>query len=268
MTDNNNITETSNRAAVSPRSLLTRLRALALRCNRGLVCFLRLILLFLLVLANLGWRFVWWLLRLPIRFVLWIWYYPFRAIVDLATLFGTIGLGFLIWDLYYQTEATISSAASDPKDPFYFPFILANNSHFFSIRNIKWECTIDYIINDKNNAVMDSRVAGSGFQAEILPNGVLDVGCDGFAIPPPIMDAKITIKFSYDTRILQTLLFSWEPNRVPPPTVFSWYGRSSNPQWIKGTNLRNEQANLPPRLRYDPATGQTFVKHKSPLFLK
>jgi hypothetical protein len=188
------------------------------------------------------------------RFVLWF-FLKSKPVLAIVNIGGLIGLAYLVADTYFQTEAAISSAASDPKDPFYFPFSVVNNSHLFSITNVKWTCKILYLINDKPTAIMDSQTGGSGFLERILPNGVLNIDCSGFTIAPTVTEASVCIELSYNTSVFGVPL-----PRTPPPTEFSWYGRSTNPQWIKGTSLRKPPANLPPRLRYDPKTNQIVVR--------
>jgi hypothetical protein len=205
-------------------------------------------------LANFGWRWLLWLVTLPFRVLLWIWLHPRKAFQAFLEIGAVSGIAYLVYDTYFQTEATISSVASDPKNPFYLPFSVANNSHIFPIRDVKWRCIIDYLVNDKNMAVMESAVAGSGEQAEILPNGILNIDCSGFYIAPPIMEARIFIELSYKTSV-----FGWHLPRKPPPTEFNWYGRFANPQWIKGKSLRGRPPGVP-RLIYDPKTGQILVK--------
>ena len=218
---------------------------------------------FLSTVAAFAWRTTSWVLGSPFRCGLWIWHNPFKSILSIFKSILNVGafLGaiYLVYDSYFQTEATISSVASDAQDPFYFPFVVANNSHIFSIRNVKWECKIDYVINDKYNAIRDSRIGGSGSQEEVLPNGFVDIDCDGFNIPPPITDAKISIALSYKTTVFRTPFYDLEFSRTPAPTIFSWYGRTSNPQWIKGVNKREKPSNLPPRLRFDPGTGRLLT---------
>jgi hypothetical protein len=192
------------------------------------------------------------------RFVLWF-FLKSKPVLVIVNIGGLIGLGYLTADTYFQTEATISSVASDPKDPFYFPFSVVNNSHLFSITNVNWTCKIIYLINDEPSAITDSQTGGSGFQARILPNGVLNIACGGFQVRPPVTEASVCIGLSYNTSV-----FGLPLPRTPPPTEFSWYGRSSSPQWIKGTSLRKRPANLPPRLRYDPKTNQPFVRQDDP----
>jgi len=205
-------------------------------------------------LASIGLRALFRLVNLAFRFLLWILLHPvFQAFLAIGTLASIV---YLVYDNYFQTEATISSIASDPKDPFYFPFSVVNNSHIFSIRDVKWTCTVDYLLNeDKHVAVMDSQAAGSGLQAEILPNGVLNIDCSKYHVAPPVTEARIFIELSYNTSV-----FWWLLPRTPPPTEFSWYGRATSPQWIKGKSLRKEPPNLPPRLIYDHKTNQLFIK--------
>jgi hypothetical protein len=46
------------------------------------------------------------------------------------------GFGLVMYDLVFEACATISSPASDPREPFAFPFAVTNNSHVFTLRNI------------------------------------------------------------------------------------------------------------------------------------
>jgi hypothetical protein len=195
--------------------------------------------------------------------LLWIWFHRTKIFEGILQIGAVAGIVYLVLDTYFQTEATISSTASDPKDPFYFPFSVANNSHIFSIRDVKWRCVFVYMMNDSHVAFMNDGTDGSGFQEEILPNGILNIDCNGLnpvlRIAPPIMAAKISIDLSYNTSVLRTKLFSWQFHRAPPPTEFNWYGGASNPQWIKGKSLRPKPKDLPPNLRYDPKTEQFIV---------
>src|SRR5262245_21496102 len=46
-----------------------------------------------------------------------------------------ITVGYLVFDRIYETSAYVFSPASDPENPWVFPFTIANNSHVFSIKN-------------------------------------------------------------------------------------------------------------------------------------
>ena len=249
-----NITKALNKLTAALTTCLTRLHDLILRGNLVLGRFFRFVWCRLLRLASIELRTLFLLVNLPFRFLLWILLHPvFQAFLALGTLVSVV---YLVYDNYYQREMTISSPASDPMNPFYFPFSVVNNSHVFTMRDVKWTCTIDYLVNDKYMAVMDSHTGGSGFQAILRPNDILNIDCSGYQVAPPVMEAKISIALSYKTSVLGLPL----PETTPPPTEFSWYGRAANPQWIRGTSLRKEPPNLPPKLIYDPKTNQIFVK--------
>jgi hypothetical protein len=138
------------------------------------------------------------------------------------------GIAYLVYDTYYQTEATISSPASDPQDVFYFPFLFTNNSHIFYLKDINWTCRIERMVTDRQGILLDNRVS-TGAQNEIQPGGSLNLSCRGFRASGKVTEATIVIETSYNTRV-----FGINLPRRPLPIRFTWAGGASNPQWIKG----------------------------------
>src|SRR6202021_183900 len=57
-------------------------------------------------------------------------------------LMAVLSVSYLILDRIYETGATISVAASDPRDPFAYPFTLTNLSHLWKLHGLGWECTV------------------------------------------------------------------------------------------------------------------------------
>jgi hypothetical protein len=141
-------------------------------------------------------------------------------------------VGYLVFDRLYETSATISVPASDPRDPFMFPFVISNSSHLFALHNIRWLCDIDDL------AVNGKRIIGArvGLLAQepphdIPPGAVLNASCrDRVKMPAGrITTLTVDIELAYDVDIA---LWTW--NKHPPPAYFHWYPDASNPQWIRG----------------------------------
>jgi hypothetical protein len=150
----------------------------------------------------------------------------YRATIEIGTF---LGIAFLVYDAYFQTEATVSSVASDPQDVFYFPFSLTNNSHIFSIRHIKWGCDVEHLRSAQNATMDHVGIMGSGSEDEIPPNGTLNMFCRSVKIEQKIVEARILVLTDYYVSV-----FGLEFHRTPAPTRFTWLGGASNPQWIKG----------------------------------
>src|ERR1700737_1475190 len=94
-------------------------------------------LIFVLNLASLGM----WCLGYG---AIWTWHHRWRTAKWIGVLFWRsatlLSVGYLVYDRYYETDATLSVPASDPSFPFTFPFAITNNSHVFAIRNVAWSC--------------------------------------------------------------------------------------------------------------------------------
>jgi hypothetical protein len=171
---------------------------------------------------------------------LWIWRRR-RAIVEgvavwlwrIPTLLGVV---WLVYDRVYEADATLSAPASDPTFAFEFPFAITNNSHIFTIRNVKWTC--NHIRTKWANGGGDNNQAVAGTVTAIEPGGTLNFDCslvgpNSHVLRMPkvkIDEAIVRINISYDAD-----LFGWfRLHRTPSSVTFTWWGDASNPQWIRG----------------------------------
>jgi hypothetical protein len=185
-----------------------------------------------------------------LRFPAWIWSHR-RTVATVSTIIGfLVGLAFHISDAYSKTDASLSSVASDPNDPFLIPFSAASSSHLW---NVSWTCTIDFLQNNKYILVRDG-ITGSDpkspRKAEIWPNVPLNVDCTGFRLPPPFVAGRILIELSYDASVI-----FFPIHRAPPPTEFNLY----RGQWIKGKSLNAPPKATMPRLQWDDKTQTVIV---------
>jgi hypothetical protein len=168
--------------------------------------------------------FAWRYLRLSGK---WIWkkdYYVtwgFR----IATL---VSVGYLAYDRIYETSAVVDVSASDPKDPFLFPFTITNNSHLFELRNLVWSCQFYDMTGSLSNLLV---VAAHGTQTKIRPGQTINLSCWISQFRHAVFDTgTVGITISYTAEIFG--IYSW--GRTPEPTRFTWIGTASNPQWIRG----------------------------------
>jgi hypothetical protein len=74
----------------------------------------------------------------------------------LFRLFTFISVSYLVYDRIYETGALTQSPASDPHDPFLFPFSITNMSHIFTLRDIKWRCEFPFRTYDRLNPINGS----------------------------------------------------------------------------------------------------------------
>lgn len=139
---------------------------------------------------------------------------------------------FLVSERVYETGASISSPSSDPRNPFTFPFSVQNNSHIFTLKNIRWTCNV---ISMKTGGVSIENV-GFSFGSEISeidPGRVGNVSCRrAIRTNLPISSLSMEIQVSYKT------YFFWIPIPLPtrhPSEIFTWVTEASNPQWIRGS---------------------------------
>jgi hypothetical protein len=174
-----------------------------------------------------------WLVRWPLnnkwKSAKFLWASFFR----LATL---ASVSYLVFDRLYETEATITSPASDPKNPFAFPFAITNSSHLFAIHDVRWTCEIESLKVGNVSLQRVGELHGSG--GTIGPGQSINLQCQG-ASPishfvrtekeMPVKEAEIRIAVEYKSRIFS--MGDWVRR---PSAKFTWYPMASNPQWIKG----------------------------------
>jgi hypothetical protein len=146
-------------------------------------------------------------------------------------------VSYLVFDRIYETGATVSVVASDSNDPFKFPFSINNNSHIFSFSQIEWRCLFLYARAGRFEFHND--LLGSGTILKLPAGQNLNISCDlsGPIITTPKLkftSAVIKISLSYKANMFS--LYHWP--RAPPPTIFTWIGDASNPQWVRGDFAR------------------------------
>lgn len=167
------------------------------------------------------------------RFVRWVWRDDHLVIAWLFRALAVLSVGYLIFDRIYEIGATVSSPGSDPTKPFAYPFLITNNSHVFTLRNIRWTCHIlDIKYDNPNYRVQEASVVRTGSTNTLGPSDSIAIPCSNpVAIPAKILTTDVRICVSYEAQILGRL---WPSHPNPNPTRFTWAGWASNPQWIRG----------------------------------
>src|SRR5579859_7322674 len=118
--------------------------------------------------------------------LLWTWL--FRSLTLLS-------FCYLIYDRIYETSATVSVSASDPRNPLdMFPFSINNNSHLFEIRDIRWGCQIITARNEYGE-ILRNMMLSQGTKSVIEKGGNLNISCLG-------KDNFRFIKFDGDQHII------------------------------------------------------------------
>jgi len=161
----------------------------------------------------------------------WIWKHRWDIWSGFFRVATLLSVGYLVFDRIYETGASISSTGSDPKNPLHFPFAITNNSHIFTLRNIRWNCHFPDA-RFGGMILQNVGISFSGTAAEITPGNVINVSCkrtiSGF---PPPSKLNLRLEVQYDTNILGFTL-----HRTPSMS-FTWAADSSVPMWIRGDIL-------------------------------
>jgi hypothetical protein len=154
-----------------------------------------------------------------------------------------LGLLYLVADRYYETSATISVSASDPANPFMFPFAVTNNSHIFRITKVRRSCIFHTLFfdNGPHFSPLEARQE-LPILPEIPEGQTVNFDCginrtgrpSAFAFPagkqPRVLQAALTIELGY-----YVAFFAIEVAHRHASATFTWFGNASNPQWIRGT---------------------------------
>jgi hypothetical protein len=178
--------------------------------------------------ARLIWRRFWSITRC-------FWFDKTQIITWALRVVTVLGFSYLVIERIYESNLTVSIVASDPEDPFRYPFSINNNSHLWSMSNIQWRCLL-ISIDAPPNVHLVYNVLASDTVSNIPAGQNLNISCpaSSMIVPmPKITTAVIKIALSYDVNIdLWIIHRLW--HRYPDPTLFTWAGRASNPQWIRG----------------------------------
>ena len=166
----------------------------------------------------------------------WIWHDKSLIVTWIFRVLTLSSAGYLVVDRIYETDATVTTVASYPKNPFLFPFSINNNSHLFSIRNVIWKCVVVTAKDANNNSFLnDTSIFGT--QSEIAAGGNLNITCNVLGgtshiirTSAPIVQATLRIELSYQSNLFG--FYYW--NCHPRPTEFTWMSDASNPQWVRG----------------------------------
>jgi hypothetical protein len=169
--------------------------------------------------------------------VKWVWLDKSQLVTWLFRFFTVLSVGYLVYDRLFETILTVSTAASDPKNAFKYPFSINNNSHLFSVSGLRWRCLISMKTELPDLNYHDNEI-GFGTNSSIQAGQNLNITCDPtgriqIEIKPVIITAVIQILLSYDVHILG---YNWHIS--PNPTQFTWIGSASNPQWVRGYYAR------------------------------
>jgi len=166
------------------------------------------------------------------------WDYWINWIFRIATI---LTVGYLGFDRLYETDATISVFASDPADPFSFPFTITNNSHLFTITDVQWTCVVEHL--KAGGVTMDNVSQLTGSVNPILPGQLVNFDCAMFGrhshiihmpITPKVENLSMVIGFTYKVRLFGIIPLQ----KHPRPTRFTWFADATNPQWIRGEFAR------------------------------
>jgi hypothetical protein len=160
----------------------------------------------------------------------WIWKHRDPVATWVFRIITLLSFVYLVFDRIDETGVTISSSDSDPKQPFFYPFSISNNSRIFTLRNIKWKCVVDEMIDANDHAIEIDKII-NGKKHHISPGDAFNIYC---RFPTPDQSVQIRhlsmhIDLYYDTNLLwiKTL-------RRNPITRFTWSAAASNPRWIRG----------------------------------
>jgi hypothetical protein len=153
----------------------------------------------------------------------------------LSSVMSVLAFSYLVIDLRFQSAPSISSAASDPLDPFRFPFSFTNNSHLFSVYNVSWTCHLERLVSSGGFSLRDAKSArmmvGSGSASTLEPGEILNLDCSR-SFPAQVGHIE-ELSMSIDTTYTMYTL-GFLPSVARQSTFFRWYPDASNPQWVKG----------------------------------
>lgn len=178
-------------------------------------------------------------LRLPHAMRRWL--HQSWKIVDIfAVGLSLLGIGYLVYDFYYQTKIAVDFAYSDAKTALDNPIALKNISNLFTIENITVTCTILHSLFERNTSVSDTNLYSPKYISSIAPGSVVNIVCNRADAGPGIkvdnanlIEAAVVLSVEYDAK-----LFFISFHRRPDPFFFRWVGNISQPQWIRGRDIQ------------------------------
>lgn len=148
----------------------------------------------------------------------------FEAVGALATL-GSIAA--LVHDALQQP--TIDVLASDQARPFEIPFVVRNESSWFSLGDAWLNCGIDNALTKEGAGIVRLSIADRR-AITIAPKGVGNFRCNLMFSPNDLASAHLFLRVTYTI----LAIFTWHSTVVE----FTWDSKASPPIWIKGPIAR------------------------------
>jgi hypothetical protein len=129
------------------------------------------------------------------------------------------------WEFWVQTIPEIRPSGSDPSAPFLLPFVVKNNSSFFSIYSDQWFCGAYYKDNQGTVARIDAEANMSRNANRIIKPGISSIFHCSIRVPgQDIKSLSATSYFRY-----HTLWFARSRD-----LTFTWIADGQHSQWIEG----------------------------------
>ncbi len=149
--------------------------------------------------------------------------------------FTIVSISYLVYDRFYEMNAVNTTPASDPANPFYFPFSLTNSSHIFYFRDLDWSCRLVDVLYKGNSRISGTNVVERAHKPSVSPGGVTNIFCNRNGIVMvgmKMQHAIVQMQASYDVDIFGLFRL----HRLSEPVTFTWMPSPTETQhqWIKG----------------------------------
>ena len=152
----------------------------------------------------------------------------------LFRLFTVVSISYLVYDRYYETNAIITSSASDPANPFFFPFSLTNSSHLFHLKNIDWACQLVRVDYEGNGRLNGPTIIDNSQKSDLAPGQVTNIFCNrnGIQVDSKVIDAVVRMQANYDVDVFGI----FNLHRQSDIVTFNWLSSPTEArrQWLKG----------------------------------
>jgi len=164
--------------------------------------------------------------------LLWLWLDKGQIFTWIFRLAALASISYLVSDRFYETGIVISVSSSDPKQPFYFPFSLTNNSHIFAMHNIKHNCFVDDLELPGGGGLKNIGISFQGESSKLEPGDIVNVSCRrALNVANGVVPTKVVIHIVVDYDMSVLWFFTLHRDIA---MKFTWGGDASNPQWIRG----------------------------------
>jgi len=147
-----------------------------------------------------------------------------RRVGLVVVVFGVVLPGF---DAAFRTTAEIEVRLF-PASPSSFPFIIANPSRLFVMRNIVWTCRLLAPPRGSAGTTTDP-VMARGTATSIRVLGDQEFSCPIAAGADAPQSPELSVDIEYDTDLLS--IYRW--HRHPKPAAFRWLAAVGNSRWVE-----------------------------------